>query len=187
MGRGLAPPGHTPHAARPMAPIITFDASPWGGGCILWDNDTPLSHTHFTWAPSTLRILKTTTGDCRGQTAFEYMTLLMAAITFSKVLSETGALIKGDNLGALNEALKLKSTATSLNIISREVAWRKIVQRWSYSLEHLPAELNDEADRLSRLKAVPPRTISELIRTTATYTLPPRQCDRLWKALISYD
>ena len=168
-------------------PIITFDASPWGGGCILWRDGIAAQYTHFTWSPSTLLTLKATIGDCRFQTAYEYLTLLLAAITFSDVLSSTGAVIKGDNLGALNEALKLKSTTVTLNTISRELAWRKIVRRWRYSLEHLPAEMNDEADMLSRLKAVPARPFPRMLSKLATCIAPPRQTAKLWKALISYD
>jgi hypothetical protein len=134
-------------------PTISFDASPWGGGGILWQNGKAVSYTHFVWSELTLDILKAKRGDCRGQTAFEFFTLLMVAITFDAVLPKSGALIRGDNLGALNVALTLKTTAHTMNGIARELAWRRIVKGWQYRLKHLPAELNDEADALSRLDA----------------------------------
>ena len=89
--------------------------------------------------------------------------------------------------GRSTKPLKLKSTTVTLNTISRELAWRKIVRRWRYSLEHLPAEMNDEADILSRLKSVPARPFPRMLSKVATYIVPPRQTAKLWKALISYD
>ena len=80
----------------------------------------------------------------------------MVAVIFDQVLSSTGALIRGDNLGALNDALSLESTAAGMNSIARELGWRRIVRKLEYSLKHLPAELNDEADALSRLRQYRP-------------------------------
>ena len=169
------------------APAISFDASPWGGGCILWRNGIAVKYTHFIWAPSTLKALKAIIGDCRSQTAFEFTTLLFGAITFTDVLASTGAAIHGDNLGALNEALKLRSTTPAINAISRELAWRKIVNKWRYGLQHLPAELNDEADALSRLRAEPAKPFPKEALATAVFVQPPKQTDSFWKACISYD
>ena len=91
-------------------PTISFDASPWGGGGVLWQAGTAVAYTHFVWETHTLETLGASLGDCRYQTAYEFATLFMVAEAFSKVLAETGAMIKGDNLGALSVALKLTST-----------------------------------------------------------------------------
>ena len=115
-------------------PTITFDASPWGGGGILWRAGKPVLYTHFRWSNLSLLITRTTTGDCRGQTAFEFLTLFLVAVAFGNVLETTGALIRGDNLGALNVALNLNSTSPAMNAIAREVAWRRIVHGWQYRL-----------------------------------------------------
>ena len=144
-------------------------------------------YTHFAWKPSTLKVLRAQVGDCRSQTAFEFTTLLLLMITFSDVLSTSGAIIKGDNLSSLNEALRLKSTTACMNTVSREIAWRKVVHRWQFELHHLPAEMNDEADALSRLKAVPKRKLPEAALQTASFASPPSQTASLWKARISYD
>ena len=104
---------------------------------------------------------------------------------FSDVLSETGALIRGDNLGALSVALKLSSTTPAMNAIAREIAWRRIVRRWQYLLKHLPAEQNDEADALSRLEAVPRRSLPDL--GDAVFIAPPDQDSYLWRARLDYN
>ena len=69
-----------------------------------------------------------------------------------------------------------------MNIIAREIAWRRIVKKWQYLLQHLPAEQNDEADALSRLKAVPRRTMPDLGQ--AKFVKPPAQNDRLWRSRL---
>ena len=79
----------------------------------------------------------------------------MVAVVFGDALRFAGALIRGDNLSALNVALNLKSTSAAMNALAREVAWRRPVFGWQHRLKHLPAEQNDEADALSRLYAVP--------------------------------
>ena len=136
------------------------------------------------WSELTLDILKANRGDCRGQTAFEFFTLLMVAITFDTVLADTGALIRGDNLGALNVALTLKATAHTMNGIARELAWRRIVKGWQYRLKHLPAELNDEADALSRLEASPKRDFPADALKGASFVRPPKQDKLLWPARL---
>ena len=138
-----------------------------------------MAYTHFTWQEHTLRTLKAKIGDCRFQTAFEFATLFIVADTFSEMISEEGALIRGDNLGALSVALKLSSTTPAMNVIARELAWRRIVRHWQYLLKHLPAEVNDEADALSRLEAEPRRDMPAL--GEAIYVAPPVQDARLWR------
>ena len=104
----------------------------------------------------------------------------MVAVTFDSVLSTTGALIRCDNLGALNDALSLNSTAAGMNGIARELGWSRIVSKWQYLLKHLPAERNDSADALSRLSVVPPRPFPEAALGSAVYVNPPAQNDKLW-------
>ena len=168
-------------------PVISFDASPWGGGALCWIDGVPVQHTYFQWEPSTLKILKAKLGRCEGQTSFEYATLFLVLLTFDSTLRDSGALIKGDNLSSLNEALRLKSTLPGMNTISREISWRKVAYSWQYDLAHLPSELNDEADALSRLYAEPRRELPKDLLMTSTFVEPPLQTASLWRARISYD
>ena len=75
-------------------PVISFDASPWGGGAIFWVGDIPKLFTYFFWTPSTLKILKAELGSCTGQTAFEFTTLMFVLITFSETFSAGGASLR---------------------------------------------------------------------------------------------
>ena len=131
-----------------------------------------------------LKVLKAKNGSSDYQTSFEYLTLFIVAVTFDAVLASTGALIRGDNIGALNDALSLKSTAPGMNSIARELGWRRIVSEWQYLLRHLPAERNDEADALSRLSAVPPRLFPKAALGSAVYVKLPAQDGKLWRARL---
>ena len=109
----------------------------------------------------------------------------MVAVAFDQELSTAGALIRGDNLGALNDALSFNSTAAGMTSIARELGWRKIVRRWQYSLEHLPAEANDEADALSRQKAFPPRAFPSEALGAGVCVAPPVQDAQLSRVLLA--
>ena len=146
-----------------------------GGGGILWRNGVAVEYTYFGWSDRSLSILKATHGDFRGQTAFEFLTFFVVAATFSEVLSTTGALIRGDNLGSLNVANGLGSTTPTMNAIAREIAWRRIVYKWRYKISPLPAEWNDEADALSRLHAVPRRAFPKQALAGAVFAQAPLQ------------
>ena len=165
-------------------PTITFDASPWGGGGILWRNGVAVEYTYFGWSELSLDIIKAAHGDYRGQTAFEFLTLFVVAATFSDVLSSTGALIRGDNLGSLNVANGLRSTTPAMNAIAREIAWRRIIYKWRYKISHLPAEWNDEADALSRLEAEPRRAFPKSALSGASFVQAPLQDEWLWRTRL---
>ena len=55
----------------------------------------------------------------------------------------------GDNSGSLQLSLDLNSTKSE-RLLLRELAWRKAVNRWTFSVAHLPTENNVIADLLSR-------------------------------------
>ena len=169
---------------RQDLPTISFDASPWGGGGILWQKGVATKYTHFTWDKLSPKVLKAKVGSSDYQTSFEYLTLFMVAVTFDQELSSTGALIRGDNLGALNDALSLNYAAAGMNSIARELGWRRIVRRWQYSLKHLPAELNDEADALSRLKAFPSRAFPNIALGSTTFVAASAQDSQLWRVRL---
>ena len=76
-----------------------------------------------------------------------------------------------------------------MNAIAREIAWRKIVFGWRYSLTHLPEELNDEADALSRLEAngcLKPRAFPTVALQGAVFAEPPLQDEWLWRTRLVY-
>eukprot|EP00972_Heterocapsa_arctica_P031240 4600139-Heterocapsa_arctica.AAC.1 len=61
-------------------------------------------------------------------------------------------------MAALSDAISLrgKGSVPGMNIIARELAWRKASFGWQYAVAHLPKELNVLADALSRVASVPP-------------------------------
>jgi len=136
----------------PTAWTIQFDASPWGGGAILFKEGAPQEVLTLRWEPATAHHLGTSIGQAAGQTTWEYLTLFLALCTWGKQAARTGVAVYGDNTGALSNALSLKGKG-GLNLISRELAWRKIRGRWRYAVAHLPAEGNTLADAVSRIHA----------------------------------
>jgi hypothetical protein len=61
-------------------------------------------------------------------------------------------------MAALQDAIALrgKGAIPGMNIIARELAWRKAAFGWEYQVAHLPKELNLIADALSRAASIPP-------------------------------
>ena len=45
-----------------VLPTITFDASPWGGGGILWREGVAVKYTYFGWSDLSLGIIMTECG-----------------------------------------------------------------------------------------------------------------------------
>ena len=78
----------------------------------------------------------------------------------------------------------MASTKPAMNAIARELAWRKIIYKWRYKLQHLPAEQNDEADALSRPTAVPRRAFPKKVLESAVFVTPPKQDKLLWRTRL---
>ena len=150
----------------------------------MWRNGIARAYTHFAWNEHCLKIVKASFGSCKGRTAFEFLILFVCTVAFGEVLADTGALIRGDNLGSFNVTLDLSSITAAMNIVAREIAWRRIVLRWQNRLKHLPAGLNDEADALSPLQAVPPMEFPQTVLSEARLVEPPVQEDSLWRARL---
>ena len=108
---------------------ITCDASPWGGGGILWINSRPAEYTHFTWSSFTLRFLSAERTN-RCQTLFEFLTVFLCLLTFERAVVSHGVAVGGDNLSSLQNAIDCKSTVPAINLIAREIAWRKGLRSW---------------------------------------------------------
>ena len=65
---------HVPDISK-EAPAIQADASPWGGGAVLFINRRPVEYLVVTWTPTMARKFKTKLGDPSGQTSWEYLML----------------------------------------------------------------------------------------------------------------
>ena len=111
--------------------------------------------------------------------------MFLCLTAFQKAVCTHGVLVPGDNLAALQNALDCKSSRSAMNLVGREIAWRKALAGWRLSAAHFPKELNTVADALSRLAAPTalPRPSSALCG--ATLRVAPVQDDSLW--LARYD
>ena len=126
---------------------MEVDASPWGGGGVLYVQDRPVRCFTCTWAAEDFGNMDVEIGSPASQTFFEVLVLVLAV----ELWAEEGqsSAILGDNTGALQEALDLKgrgvhtklAQALSIIIVSRSL---------SLSVGHLPSEANTAADSLSR-------------------------------------
>ena len=104
------------------------------------------------WEDLDANFLATPIGSPSGQTTWEYLTLFLVLVTYGYEHRALGLAILGDNLSSLNLSISLKGSA-ALGRISRELAWRRVRGGWRYACGHLPAELNDIAESLSRRHA----------------------------------
>jgi len=98
-------------------------------------------------------MFKTRIGDPGGQTTWEYLILYIALHTWGSE-HRSGLLLLGDNLASLAGILNLRGKSV-LNLITKEVAWRKVRFQWRFAVGHLPTEKNQIADALSRIAAPP--------------------------------
>jgi len=122
---------------------------------------------------------KTRVGDPSGQTSWEYLVLYASLVLWASQHLE-GLRILGDNLASLGGIINLRGKSV-LNVITKEIAWRKVRCSWRYSAGHLPSEMNSVADALSRLAAPPGAescTFPECLR--GAREIEPPDFDSLW-------
>ena len=141
-------PSYDPQRAR-----VEFDASPYGGAALLFENGTLMEWFALDWED--LPQLQVKRGLSKHQTFWEFLTLSLAMVRWCPMLD--GLLICGDNVASLQLALSHKGRG-EIAAVSRELAWRVARGGWRYAVAHLPAEANVLADRLSRLSdpSLPP-------------------------------
>ena len=161
--------------------VITCDASPWGGGGILWVNSRPVEYTHFVWAEHTMKFLSAVRSNTC-QTLFEFLTVFLCLLTFERSVVSCGVAVGGDNLSSLQNAIDCKSTRPAINLIGREIAWRKGLRNWRLVAFHFPKKHNTAADALSRLSAPVPLPRPDEALRGAHLRLPPAQTNAIWLA-----
>jgi len=161
-------------------PTLHVDASPWGGGAVLFLEGQPAEYAIMRWTPEDAKALGTEIGQPAGQTAWEYAALLLAMCVWGRECNGTGLAVLGDNLASLNGLLSGRGRGT-LTKLTREMAWRKVRHRWKFAAGHLPSEVNNLADALSRLSAPPgseQKSFPEELRAAMSQDAP--QLSDLW-------
>ena len=106
----------------------------------------------MTWTARMADWFRTRIGDAAGQTSWEYLVLYLALHIWAAD-SRSGFLILGDNLASLSGVLSLRGKGGAPNVITKEIAWRRVRYGWRFACGHLPTEKNKLADSLSRLAA----------------------------------
>ena len=100
-----------------------------------------------------LRVLGFERGSCRGQAAAEALAILVALRLWFPLWrgSRAAVAVRSDSQAALGALGKLGSTAPAVGRVAREVALDVALSCYGVDVwQHLPAERNVEADRLSR-------------------------------------
>ena len=125
---------------------MEFDASPWGGSGIYYENGEAMEFFVLVWEK--VEHLNIPVGDSAYQTFWEYLTLGLCMVRWCPIREDL--LFCGDNTGSLNLAISMKGSGM-YGAISRELAWRVARYRWKFAVAHLPSESNVTADRMSRI------------------------------------
>ena len=141
----------TPTATKP-ARRIEVDASPWGGGAVLYVGDRPVQCFSCRWRKRDFRDKAVEIGQPASQTYFEVLALVLATELWCT--DSTPTEILGDNVAALQTALTLKGRGEQLRII-QALAVIRSARCLDIRVAHLPSESNTAADTLSRQHGPP--------------------------------
>ena len=125
---------------------IEVDASPWGGGGVLFEDGLPTRCFSVEWLPDDFTGTSVQVGQPASQTFFEVLALVLATELWC-VLPEP-CVIYGDNVAALQAAVALKGKGDQLRLI-QALAVIRSARTLSLSVAHPPSESNDAADCLS--------------------------------------
>lgn len=172
------PPSSTPSSGW----SVEFDASIYGGGGILKDPEGIIrEYFSVVWMGYEAEHLHVVINDTRHQTFWEFATLLLCLVTWGNRFTDYSLAVLGDNTGSLQNALALKGRGALL-AIAREVSWRQARHQWSFTVGHLPSEVNTVADALSRVADPSGKTgWPKLALAGAEVVSPPRLFD-IWRA-----
>ena len=175
---------HGPASIPSSNASVEFDASPWGGGAILRINGVAKEYFACGWSKASAAHLNVVPGDCKFQSFWEFLTLLLALILWGDAYTDESLTILGDNSSALQNALKLAGRREMV-AVAREIAWRQIRGNWAFKVGHLPAEQNLFSDALSRRFAPAPEKLPKfLAKAIERRALEPMQ---VWRAATHFD
>ena len=118
--------------------------------------------------------------DCKHQTTWEFLALLMVLHAWGSRFTESSLLLLGDNTGSLNDALKLSGKGWLMHI-AREISWRKVRGKWAFELAHLPSEHNTVADILSRLFSPDPVLLRDVRELALATEIAAPSANTLWR------
>ena len=127
---------------------IEFDASPWGGGAVLFERNQPTEFFSTAWKEDDVPHLGVHPGVSAHQTFYELSCLGLALIRWGSTYQRL--VLVGDNTGSLQLALDGRGYGAQ-GALLRELSWRKAKHGWDFAVAHTAKEANSLADFLSRI------------------------------------
>ena len=172
--RGFATlPRHFPLIPAQAGAMLTFDASPVGGGA--WIAVAGEEPTHFlatTWTQRDEQLLCATRGDPASQALWEAYALLLAIVAWSPLLRVEGRALRlhGDAQGVLQAVVTRKAKSPHLNLVILEIQLELGATMYDLTAAHFWSEENEIADALSRLPegVAIPAALAKAERTPST-------------------
>ena len=138
---------------------IATDACPWGMAGVLFINNLPVAWYACQLDSRDLRRFRASRGDCRHNTTWEALALLIAIriwLPGTTILAR----VKSDSLSALRSMVRLTSPSPALNLIARELALDRALGLYTIGVAtHIPGASNKLPDDLSRMWAPEPHTL----------------------------
>ena len=175
------------HFNRGMKVCIYVDASPYGLGAWMIENDIAVAYFCDVISENDLKVLDLI--GCKGsegQQAFEALALLVALRLWlpDRQQHRIQVTMRGDNIAALYMVTKMQPKSKTLAIIARELAIDIACSTYCPDFaEHVSGVANVTADMLSR-KHDPHKTFAlPLILRKAKEDFPPKRGDTWWKCL----
>jgi hypothetical protein len=136
---------------------LEFDASPWGGGGLVWDGqdakkrgDPPLAFWSHKWTRIHEVILGAKIGDPGSQTIWEAFALFLSVKMWVTEDKLGPIIVVGDAEGVIYDIVQLRGRSPSINRVAKEVALLLAPQGRDLQGLHIWGERSTFADMLSR-------------------------------------
>ena len=137
---------------------IVSDASPWGGGALLWrtfqeyaDNQPAAEYLTVQWDAEHEGMINGQVGSPDHQASWEALAFGIALRTWVTDKVQGKITIIGDAQGVISNIIAMRSRAPVINDIIKEIALHLAPLGLDLLGLHLWAEQNEQADELSRL------------------------------------
>lgn len=150
---------------------VRTDASPHGGGFVLFEDNTPVAWCHQAWSTATMDLLDTTQ-ESSSQAVLETAAALLAV---HGALQHWGSSepwwIRSDSVAAL-AALQRGAATGRINALAREISLLKATTDALFWATHLRGKANVLADAISRLADPTPAAVPAALLTVQRMKLP---------------
>ena len=164
---------------------MVTDASPWGGGAILWPTwgayqrrDVPAAYIQMAWDERREKLISGKIGEPGHQADWEALMMIVAMRTWIDETCRGAITVVGDAAGVLGDIVAMRAKSVTVNNLIKELALHLAPFGLEVQGVHIWSERNAVADALSRVAIggdMPPG-LDEAHVQRATPTAPePRQ------------